>query len=178
MPRPVLVSFDRLLARKVLDTKSAPWVFCTSRSGQEPGTQVFMYVAELRAVVGTYTAGTVFEYTSLAGLKEGINASEIQRFGEDDIDQGWIEDVFAWQPRGWAVDVCDPRAFTPHLVVGDTTIGNEVTGPDGFRYLDLENPEDATLWSQAQQALSVVGAPDHPRYGCQQLTFVTARYPR
>jgi hypothetical protein len=158
-PRPVLVSFDRLLARKVLDTKSAPWVFCKSRSGQEPGTQVLMYVAALRAVVGTYTAGTVFEYNSLAQLKAGINASEIARFGKDDIDQGWMEDVFAWQPHGWAIDVCDARAFDPYLALGDSVVGDEVTGPNGFRYLDLGSAEHARLWSRAQQMLSLPAPP-------------------
>lgn len=144
MALPVLVRFDRLLAWEVL-AESAPWVFCERRSGQEPGAQVFMYVAELRAVVGTYAAGVVFEYESLAGLKEGIDISEMARFGANGVDQAGLAETFGRQPHGWAIDVCDPRAFTPHRPIEDTDGDKGLTGPDGFEYLDLGNPEHLRL---------------------------------
>ena len=37
--------------------------------------------------------------------------------------------------------------FTPRLVLGHTADGKKVKGPQGFQYLDLENPDHARLWS-------------------------------
>jgi hypothetical protein len=149
-PRPVLVSFDYWGARRIL-AEIIPWEFRRRRSGHETGTQVLMCASgnELE-IVGTYTAGTVFEYRSLAALKEGVHRSEMARFGKDEIGEEWVEEVFKWQPRGWAFDICDPRAFIPSLVLGRTEDGKTVKRPQGFQYLDLENPDHTRLWSQVQ----------------------------
>jgi predicted transcriptional regulator len=149
-PCPVLVSFDYWGARRIL-AEIVPWEFRRRRSGHETGTQVLMYASgEVRAVVGAYTAGTVFEYRSLAALKEGVHRSEMARFGENEINEEWLEEVFKHLPRGWAVDICEPRAFVPSLTLGDTATSKTVKGPHGFQYLDLENPDHARLWGQVQ----------------------------
>ncbi len=149
-PRPVLLSFHPWVARDIL-AEIIPWDFCKRRSGQETGTQVLMYASgEVRAVVGTYKAGTVFEYQSFPALKEGVHRSEMARFGEDEINEEWLEEIFKHLPRGWAVEICEPRAFVPSLALGHTADGKKVKGPPGFQYLDLGNPEHARLWSQVQ----------------------------
>jgi predicted transcriptional regulator len=152
-PRPVLLSFEYWAARRIL-AEIIPWEFRKGRSGHETGAQVLMCVSgELPAVVGTYTAGTVFEYESLAALKEGVHRSEMARFGEDEIGEEWVEEIFKGQPQGWAIEICEPRAFTPRLVLGHTADGKKVKGPQGFQYLDLENPDHARLWSQIQDSV-------------------------
>ncbi len=149
-PRPVLVSFGYLEARRIL-AEIIPWEFRRRRSAHEIGTQVLMCASgEELEIVGTYTAGTVFEYWGLATLKEGVHRSEMARFGEDGIQEEWLEDIFKQMPRGWAFEICEPRAFVPRLVLGHTANGSKVKCPDGFEYLDLENPDHATLWSQVQ----------------------------
>lgn len=152
-PRPVLVSFQPWVTEGVL-AEIIPWDFCTRRSGQEAGTQVLMYASgKVRAVVGTYTAGTVFEYRSLAVLKEGVHRSEMARFDEDEINEEWLEEIFKNLPRGWAIEICEPRAFVPALALGDTSDGKKVKGPPGFQYLDLENPDHARLWRELQGSI-------------------------
>lgn len=149
-PRPVLVSFRPWVARDIL-AEIIPWDFCKRRSGQEAGTQVLMYASgKVRAVVGTYTAGTVFEYRSLAGLKEGVHRSEMARFDEDDINEEWLEEIFKNLPYGWAIEICEARAFSPHLDLGQTAEGKKVKGPPGFEYLHPENPDHARLWHQVE----------------------------
>jgi predicted transcriptional regulator len=149
-PRPVLVSFHSWVARDIL-AEIIPWDFCKKRSGHETGTQVLMYASgKERAVVGTYTAGTVFEYESLVALKEGVHRSEMARFGEDEINEEWLGGIFEHVPHGWAIEICEPRAFTPQLVLGHTADGKKVKGTPGFQYLDLENPDHVRLWSQVQ----------------------------
>ncbi len=150
-PRPVLVSFDYWGARRIL-AEIVPWEFRRRRSGHETGTQVLMCASgsEELEIVGTYTAGTVFEYRSLATLKEGVHRSEMARFGEDDVYEEWLEDVFKQMPRGWAFEICEPRAFVPRLVLGHTADDKKVNGRHGFEYLDLENPDHATLWGQVR----------------------------
>jgi hypothetical protein len=148
-PRPVLVSFDHWGARRIL-AEIIPWEFRRRRSGHETGAQVLMCASGEELIVGTYTAGTVFEYRSLAALKEGVHRSEMARFGKDEIGEEWVEEVFKCLPRGWAFDICDPRAFIPSLVMGHTADGKKVKGPRGFQYLDLGNPEHARLWSRVE----------------------------
>jgi len=128
----VLVSFHPWLARDIL-AERIPWEFRKRRSGHETGTQVLMYASgKVRAVVGAYTAGTVFEYQSLAALKEGVHRSEMARFGEDDVYEEWLEEIFKHLPQGWAFEICEPRAFIPRLVLGYTVDGKKVKGPHGF----------------------------------------------
>jgi predicted transcriptional regulator len=149
-PRPVLVSFDPSVARDILAEK-IPWEFRQRRSGHEPGTEVLMYATgEVRAVVGAYTAGTVFEYKSLAFLNEGVHRSEMARFGEDGVCEEWLAETFKRLPHGWAFEICEPRAFIPRLVLGRTADGKKVKGPPSFQYLDLQNPDHARLWSEIQ----------------------------
>lgn len=145
----MLVSFRLSVARDILAEK-IPWEFRQGRSGHETGTDVLMYVSgEVPAVVGAYRAGTVFEYRSLATLKQGVHRSEMARFGEDGIYEEWLEAIFEHVPRGWALEICEPRAFVPG-VLGHTADAMKVNGPQGFEYLDPENPDHARLWSQVQ----------------------------
>jgi hypothetical protein len=150
-PCPVLVNFAYWGARRIL-AEIIPWDFSRRRSGHETGTQVLMCASgEELEIVGTYTAGTVFEYRSLATLKEGVHQSEMARFGMDEINEEWLERTFKHVPRVWAVEICEPRAFIPRLVLGHAADGKKkVKGPDGVQYLDLENPDHATLWGQVQ----------------------------
>jgi predicted transcriptional regulator len=149
-PRPVLVSFHPWVARDIL-AEIIPWDFCKRRSGHETGTQVLMYASgKERTVVGTYTAGTVFEYQSLPALKESVHRSEIARFGEDEINEEWLEEIFEHLPHGWAIEICKPRPLIPRLALGRTADGKKMKGPHGFQYLDLRNPDHARLWSQIQ----------------------------
>lgn len=153
MPRPVLVSFAPWVAEGII-AETIPWDFCKTRAGQEAGTQVLMYASgAVRAVVGTYTAGTVFEYQSLPALKEGVHRSEMARFGEDEINEEWLEEIFKNLPHGSAIEICEPRAFVPALTLGHTAEGKKMKGPPGFQYLDLGNPDHARLWSQVQTSI-------------------------
>jgi len=153
-PRPVLLSFHPEVAEGVANG-SIPWEFRKKRSGHESGTRVLMYASgKVRAIVGAYTTGTVFEYNTLATLKEGIHASELARFGRDDIDYEWIERaLYPALPQGFAFDVLEPRAFNPPLELGRTPEGKKVKGPQGFQYLDLGNPDHQRLWRSVQAAL-------------------------
>jgi predicted transcriptional regulator len=166
-PRPVLLSFDPEVAYGVAHGE-IPWEFRKRRSGHERGTRVLMYASgKVRAIVGAYTAGTVFEYGSLAALKQGIHASEMARFGRDDMDYEWIEGaLYPALPQGFAFDVLEPCAFDPPLELGRTPEGKKIKGPQGFQYLDLGNSDHQRLWRSVQASAperhnSVLGVGTH-----------------
>lgn len=153
-PRPVLLSFHPEVAHGVA-RGDVPWEFRKRRSGHERGTRVLMYASgKVRAVVGAYTAGTVFEYDTFAALRDGIHASETARFGTDEIDYRMLaSDIYPALPRGWAFDILEPCAFDPPLELGRTPEGKKVKGPQGFQYLDLGNADHQRLWRSVRAAL-------------------------
>lgn len=150
--RPVLLSFYPEVAEGIASGE-IPWEFRKRRSGHETGTRVLMYVSgKVRAFTGAYTAGTVFAFDSLGELAEGIRASEMARHGECAISAAWVRAVFEAVPSGWAFEVTEPIAFDPPLRLGLLPDGTKVKPPQGFQYLDLENPAHARVWSAAEAA--------------------------
>lgn len=149
-PRPVLLSFYPDVAAGIASGK-IPWEFRKRRSGHETGTRVLMYASgKVRAFSGAYTAGTVFAYDSLGALAQGIHVSEMARFGRCDISAAWVRAVFEAVPNGWAFEVTEPVAFDPPLPLDLLPDGTKVKPPQGFQYLDLENPAHARVWAAAE----------------------------
>jgi predicted transcriptional regulator len=164
LPRPVLLSFHPEVAEGVA-RGIIPWEYRKRRSGHERGTRVLMYASgKVRAIVGAYTAGTVFEYDSLATLTEGIARAEEKSRSEYVASPEWLtESLYPALPHGFAFEVTQPCAFDPPLELGRTLEGKKVKGPQGFQYLDLSNPDHVRLWEKAQGAegdfASPIGSP-------------------
>jgi predicted transcriptional regulator len=187
----VLLSFHPEVAEGVANG-SIPWEFRKRRSGHETGTRVLMYASgKVRAIVGAYTAGTVFEYDSLDDLKAGIARVEEEGRSEYIIRPEWLEEsLYPALPHGFAFEVTRPRAFDPPLELGRTPEGKKVKGPQGFQYLDLANPDHVRLWEKTQgtlsEAISPIGDPpvdtseeefdDHDRAYTSQAAWIEERF--